>query len=162
MKKLVIYYSYEGNTQFIAEAIANEIDADILALKPKNEMKTKGFMKFLWGGKQVVFREKPTLIPLDKKPQDYDIIFIGTPIWAGKYAPPFNTFFSSYRLKGKKVAVFCSSAGGSPRAFDDLKEVLKHNEIIGEKGFINPLQHDKDENEHQAREWAKKVLQDNK
>lgn len=45
MKKLVVFYSFEGNTKFLAEAIANEIKADILELKPKKEIKTKGFFK---------------------------------------------------------------------------------------------------------------------
>ena len=44
-KKLVVYYSYEGNTRFIAAAIKEAIDADFIELQPKKESTLKGFMK---------------------------------------------------------------------------------------------------------------------
>ena len=40
MKKLVVYYSFEGNTKLISTAIANEIGADILELKPIMDLHT--------------------------------------------------------------------------------------------------------------------------
>ena len=55
MKILVIYYSFEGNTEFIAQAMARHAGADILKLEPQNEQRHKGFMKYIWGGKQVFF-----------------------------------------------------------------------------------------------------------
>ena len=47
MKKLVIFYSFEGNTKYIAENIAEAVDADILELKPVKDIKSNGFMKYL-------------------------------------------------------------------------------------------------------------------
>lgn len=61
MKKLVVFYSFEGNTKFLAEAIAKGIKADILELKPEKDLKTKGFFKYPLGGVQVVFGKKPKL-----------------------------------------------------------------------------------------------------
>ena len=50
MKALVMYYSHEGNTQVIAEAIANELKADIERIIPKNEKPEEtGFNKYFWG-----------------------------------------------------------------------------------------------------------------
>ena len=37
MKKLVIFYSLEGNTAFVAEAISEAIEAEIMELKPKKD-----------------------------------------------------------------------------------------------------------------------------
>jgi len=61
MKKLVIFYSFEGNTKYIAENIAEAVGADILELKPKKDVSSGGFMKYLWGGRQVVLGKKPEL-----------------------------------------------------------------------------------------------------
>ena len=77
MKKLINFYSFEGNTKLIAEKIAKTIDEDILELKPKKEIKTKNFMKFFWGGRQAIMNEKPSLLPLNINPDEYDIVFIG-------------------------------------------------------------------------------------
>jgi len=109
MKKLVIYYSFEGNTAFVAKAIADSVGADLLELKLKNDPGHKGFMKYVWGGGQVMKKEKPELYAFEKNPQDYDVLFIGTPVWAFTYAPALATLFSTTKLKGKKIALFCCS-----------------------------------------------------
>ena len=44
----------------------------------------------------------PELLPIEKNPQNYDILFIGTPVWASAYAPSLNTFFQSHRHQIKK------------------------------------------------------------
>ncbi len=158
MKLLVIYYSYEGNTKFIAESIANEIEADLLELKPKNEGRHQGFMKYFWLGKQVIFKEKPELMQFQLNPEDYDFIFIGTPVWAGSYAPPLRTFFETNNLKGKKIALFSCSEGGDMKIMFKMKEALSSNTIIDEHKFIEPLKRDKDNNEVKARNWAKTLI----
>jgi len=159
MKKLVVYYSFEGNTKLIAENIARAIEADILELKPKTEIKSKGFMKYLWGGRQIMQKIKPGLFPLDKDPKEYDILFIGTPVWAWTYTPPLNTFFSSQSLSNKKIALFCCHGGSKGKIFDKMKEALKNNQILGEVDFQDPLKRDTDMNIKKAKEWANKIIE---
>lgn len=48
MKSLIVYYSYEGNTEKIVEAIKEETGADVLCLHPKKEKKTKSLFRFVW------------------------------------------------------------------------------------------------------------------
>ena len=50
MKKLIVYYSLEGNTKMIAESMAQEIGADLLELTPLQDVSKKGFSKYIWGG----------------------------------------------------------------------------------------------------------------
>ena len=152
--KLVIFYSLSGNTKFIAEVIAKAVDADILELKTKCELiKKDGFMKYFWGGKRVMMKEKPKLIPLEKNPADYDIIFIGTPVWAWNYTPPLRSFFSQVKLNGKKIALFCTHGGQKGKTFENMKMEIKNNEFIGEIDFFEPLKNNKKE------ECVKKVKQ---
>ena len=54
MKSLVIYYSFEGNTKFISEHIANTINAVIAELKPIKDINASGMMKIAWGMRQLV------------------------------------------------------------------------------------------------------------
>ena len=61
MKILIVYYSYEGNTRFVAEHIAEFFHADVQELRPKIDMHSRSFMKYVWGGNMVLMREKPDL-----------------------------------------------------------------------------------------------------
>ncbi len=54
-KTLVVYYSYEGSTRLIAETIADTLKADILTLKPLEEMTSKGFLKFFKDVEEIRF-----------------------------------------------------------------------------------------------------------
>jgi flavodoxin len=155
MKKLVVYYSFEGNTAFIAKGIADSVGADLLELKLKSDPGHKGFMKYVWGGGQVMKREKPELYAIEKNPCDYDVIFIGTPVWAFTYAPALATFFSITKLKGKKIALFCCSGGGKGKTLEKMKAALEGNDFIGETDFIEPLKRNADQALEKAKQWAK-------
>jgi flavodoxin len=156
MKNLVIYYSLEGNTNLIAQTISKEINADILELIPKKEFPSTGFKKYLWGGKSVIFKQKPTLINKDKDINIYDNIFIGTPIWAGTYASPLNTFIDNYKISNKNIALFaCHGGGGVGKCFEKFKEAFPNNNFIGEINFLDPLKNNTDENISKTKDWIK-------
>lgn len=159
MKNLVVFYSFEGNTRYIAQSIAKAIDADLLELKPKKDVKSKSFMKYLWGGKQVVLGQKPELEKLDKDLNEYDFIIFGTPVWAFSYVPAFKTFFSQIKITGKKVALFCCNGGGKGKTFTNMRDELKENDILGEIEFIDPIKGDEKKAEEAVR-WAKKISSD--
>lgn len=159
LKKLVIFYSLEGNTRFIAKGIKDIAGADLVELKPKKDVKAKGFMKYVWGGKQVVMGKKPELLPIEKNLDDYDVIFLGTPIWAGRYTPAINTLLHEYELKDKKLAFFCCSAGGdASKAFKLLREKLDKNNIVGEIGFKDPLKNGNEETMKGLEKWVNEIL----
>ena len=159
MKKLIIYYSFEGNTKLIAENIAKTINADVLEIKPEKEIKTKGFMKFFWGGKQAMMNEKPALLPLNKNPENYDIIFIGTPVWAWGPAPPLKTFFDKHNFENKRIALFCCHGGGKGKIFEKMKQLSgEQNEFIGQIDFIEPLKRKTEKKVKKAVEWAEAII----
>lgn len=156
MKNLIVYYSLEGNTKFIAESIAKEIEADILELKPKKEIPTSRFKKYIWGGKSVIFKQKPTLINEEIDLNKYHNIFLGTPIWAGTYAASFNTFIANNKICNKNIAIFaCHGGGGAEKCFVNLKQVLPDNNFIGEIEFLDPLKNNIDQNILKVKDWIK-------
>lgn len=158
MKTLVVYYSLDGNTKFIAESIAAAVNADILTLVPKKAVSTSGFGKFFWGGKQVLFKDKPELNSLDKNPEEYDFIFLGSPVWAGTYAPAFNSFFSDIKIQGKNTALFCCYGGSAGKTFENFEKALAGNQVLSSIGFKDPLKGDKDLEVKRAEDWAKGVV----
>jgi len=152
-KNLVVFYSYEGSTKIIAQTIAEVLNADMLECKPLKDIGFKGFMKYIWGGRQVIFKQRPRLETFEKNPEDYTIIIIGTPVWAFNYAPAIRTFLSRVMLKNKKIGLFCCHEGAKGKTLDNLKEVLSHNTIIGEIDFLN-VEKNQEENIVKAKNWA--------
>lgn len=158
-KSLVVFYSLDGNTQFISEEIKKGTNADLLKLQPeKNNVNSKGFMKYVWGGRQVMMGKKPELLPFDVDFNSYDVIFIGTPIWASRHAPAIHTFLSNHLLRNKKIALFCChSGGGNGKAFNKMKEQLTGNTIVGEIEFKEPIKKGKDEAKKELMDWLNEI-----
>jgi len=111
LRKLVLFYSHTGGTRYIAQAIANAAGADLVEIKTLKPLSTFKPWLILSGGFQAVSGRKPKIQPLPKKPETYDLIFIGTPIWASRFAPALRTWLAEAGLKGKRLALFASSGG---------------------------------------------------
>ena len=112
MKTIIIFYSLDGGTKNAAEIIAKELDADTLQLDTIKSL-PDGKIKFFTGGGQVCLGICPKLKDYSFSPDDYDRIILGTPIWAGKYAPAIRTFLKSFKAAEKVTAVFTSSGSGN-------------------------------------------------
>lgn len=154
---LVMYYSFEGFTKEIGDAIANELDADVQEIKPEKELKSRGFSKFIWGGSQVVMGKTPELLPFDKDIDDYDTIFIGSPIWAGTYAPPVKTLLQKDGIVNKKIIYFFTHQGGPGSAVEKARKVIeKRNVFLDSKDFLNRKDNWKEMKET-AIKWAEEI-----
>lgn len=158
MSILVVYFSFDGNTRFIAETISKPLNADILELKTSKQYPTEGIGKFFWGGKSVLFGEKPKLLNERVDLDRYDTIVIGTPVWAGSYTPPVKSFLWQNKIMGKRIAFFAShGGGGADKCIAKLKEALSENEFIGEIDFVDPKKNPK-ESSKKAAKWASDLL----
>jgi len=159
MRILILYYSYDGNTQLIAEAIAGAIGADLERLVPVEQKHPKGLMKYVWHGRSAVMQEKPVLAPRERDILSYDIIFLGTPVWAGRWAPAFNTLFEETDFTGKKIACFYCHAGAPGSIEKRFKRQLAGASILGFQGFLDPLwSKTRDQQIARAVSWAKEIL----
>ncbi len=158
MKSLVIYFSLTGNTQYIAESIAEAVGADLLELQPAKPYPA-GFLRYLIGGMQAMFKAKPALKPLDKNPADYDLWFIGTPVWASHNAAPLTTFLNQVSANGKQVALFACAADPAGKAWPAMKAQLKGGHVIGELELREPLAHDRETSRQRACAWALQMVE---
>ena len=139
---IIIYYSLEGNIDFLARAAAKEDGAELCRLETVKEYPKKGLMKFLHGGRDASFGFKPELKTALPDLSAYERIIIGTPVWASKPAAPINTFLEQADFKDKNVSILVSSAGGSPaKCIDIITNVVtaKGGTVTGSLAFVNPL-----------------------
>ena len=157
MKTAVIYYSFEGNTALVAETIKAAIGADVFEIKTVDTKKRTGFTKYLWGGRQALMREKPELMPLKVDINAYDLIILGTPVWAGSPAPAMFSFLSGTPVSGKKIALFCCHGGGKGKVFDKLKAMAPGNTIVAEIDIMNPAKEGRAALKQKIEEWVRTI-----
>ncbi|WP_281526427.1 flavodoxin [Intestinibacter bartlettii] len=115
-KVLVVYYSASGNTEKIANMIADSSDADIFKIEPK-EAYTDEDLDWTKTDSRVNREhdnENERDIELVSTTVDdwdsYDTVFIGYPIWWGIAAWPVNNFVENNDFSGKTVIPFCTSS----------------------------------------------------
>ncbi|MDR0410880.1 MAG: flavodoxin [Treponema sp.] len=159
MKILTIYYSYDGNSALIAELLKMSANADTFRLEVENEKRHKGFLKYLFGGLQAVGRKKPALKPFTVNLDEYELIIIGGPVWAGSPAPALASFLTKYPLKSRKTALFfCCASGDAGKALEQMRALLRGNMVTGEKVFQNPLNSGKNATAEKVGAWVKELL----
>jgi flavodoxin len=156
MRCLVLYYSLEGSTRLVAEAIAEEIGADVVALHPKAEPPPSGFSRYLVYGLQRMTHRRMGIAPVDVDPRSYDLVFVGSPAWAAGPAPAVQTLLATASLKGMRVALFCTHRGGPGKTLAVMAESLSDATIVGqfEAGFV---QTDPATARSRAAAWARDI-----
>jgi len=155
MKTAVIYYSHDGNCALVAEILKTELNADIFRVETLDEKRRRGLFLMLWGGGQVFKGIKPPLKSLSVDINAYDLIILGTPVWAGSPTPAIASFLNNNSITGKKIALFCCHGGGMGKALDKLKALLSGNTFIGEIDFIRPAKADSAGVKQKLSEWVK-------
>jgi flavodoxin len=130
-KILVLYYSQNGSTQAVAQQISTLLGADMEAIVVQDPY-NGNFQETI----ERCLKEKaegilPEIQPLSAKIQDYDIIFLGYPVWFGTYAPPVAALLEQVDLSGKKVVPFCSfGSGGLDSSSRDLAQKQPGAQIL--------------------------------
>ncbi|RAM58390.1 flavodoxin [Mesotoga sp. SC_3PWM13N19] len=156
-KILVVYYSHDESTKSIAESIANETNADLLELRPI-EKKGGRKVRYIWEGKSVSMDPVPELEPYSIDPNQYDLIFLGSPVWAMSYAPPMESFLKEANLSEKKIALFCTHEGLMGIVFQEMISKLSANKIIGAVDFYDPIGSGVNYAAKASVNWARQVL----
>lgn len=130
-KMLVVYYSQLGNTKALAEEIAKKTGADIEAVEAVKPY-DGDFDATIARCKQDFKDGTPCEInPVKANVADYDVIFVGAPVWFGVFAPPMLTWLEQVDLSGKKVVPFCTfGSGGLESSARNLEQLQPNAELL--------------------------------
>lgn len=129
MKSLVVYYSRTGTTKKVAQEITKALKSDIEeVIDIKNR---KGHLGYLISGRDASMKRLTLIKPMQKDASKYDLVIIGTPVWAWDVTPAIRTYLVQTKIT-KKAAVFCTLGGsGSKTAFKSMKALIK-GEVVAE------------------------------
>ena len=134
-KALVLYYSQTGATQTVAQELQKVLNADIEAIELENPYTGTYAETLDRVGKERESGNLPKLKTLKADLAEYDVVYLGYPIWFGTYALPIASLVKEQSFEGKKIVPFCTfGSGGLEPAMADLKKHLPKAQIA-DHGF---------------------------
>lgn len=111
---LVAFFSYTGTTQGIAEEIRFKIGADLFRIEREEDYSDV----YTKSRSEIWQYDRSNLKNTVENMDQYDVVFIGFPIWFHATPAPVNTFLESYDFTGKIIIPFCTSGGS------DIEEAI--------------------------------------
>ena len=155
MNGLIIYFSRTGRTRKVAETIQEVTGFDLEEIKENaGRVGTLGWLK---SGMESTRRMLPQIIPLTHDPSQYDIVILGTPIWASNMSSPVRAFITENKNKINEVALFCTGDGDNPeKVFVPISELLG-KEPMATFSLIGHEREDKEVASLKIQEFAAKL-----
>lgn len=130
-RALVVYFSWSGNTENVANSIAAQTGADMFRIVPA-EPYVDDYNTLL----EIASEEKqngarPEIADSIENLGQYDVIYAGFPNWWGDMPMILYSFFDSYDLSGKTIAPFCTSGGsGLSDTVNSIKALELEAEVL--------------------------------
>ncbi|RLK64137.1 flavodoxin [Atopobacter sp. AH10] len=142
MKSAIVYFSATGVTKKLAECLAQLTSSELLEIVPKDlyskedlDWRNKESRSSIEMADRSSRPELASSSPIEKLEQ-YELIFLGFPIWWGVAPTIVNTFLEQNDLENKKIALFATSEeSGMGETKEALEESLPHMHCLGEKRF---------------------------
>lgn len=112
-KVLVAYFSATGSTEGVAKHIADATGATLYEIRPETPY-TSADLNYNDSSTRATREQndasaRPAISGAVENMADYDVVFLGYPIWWGQAPKILYTFVESYRFDGKTVIPFCTS-----------------------------------------------------
>lgn len=123
------YFSYSGTTRNVAENLSGRIGADLFEISRKEPYSSL----YMQSNSEIRRGARPELSETVNGMEEYDIVFVGNPVWFHATPAPVNTFLESYDLTGKLIIPFCTSGGSDisetmPTFLDSCKGLAVYGE----------------------------------
>ncbi len=122
MEDVVIYYTKTGNTKLVADTISKEKSAKMIEIKDlKDRNGITGFLKSIKDSiKENQTEIKPEFIDLEK----YNMIYIGSPVWASKPVPAINEIIEACNFGNKDVVTFVTMKDEGMNALKLMNDLI--------------------------------------
>jgi flavodoxin len=156
VKSLVVYYTRTGNAKFVAETVAAELGSDIEEIVDLK--KRAGPLGWVGAGRDSTQEKEAQIVPTKLAPANYDLIVVGTPIWAWRPTPAIRTYLKNNDLSGKKVALFFTLDSNLKQAIEKTKALMPNSTFVGELALPKALAN-KEETKKKIAEWCSSLKQ---
>ena len=141
---LVVYFSWSGNTRNVAQSIQAQTGSDIFEIVPLIPYSDDYNTVVAYAKTEQQENARPEIAGTIDNLDQYDTIYVGFPNWWGDMPMILYTFFDTYDLSGKTVALFCTSGGsGLSNTVNEVKAFEPNATVmdglhIGSSAASNP------------------------
>ena len=157
-KVLVAYFSCSGVTAKVAKTLAEAANADLFEIKPEvpytkadlnwNDRNSRSSIEM---NDQSI---RPAIAEKLSNMADYDVVFVGFPIWWYIAPTIINTFLESYNFAGKTIVPFATSGGSGMGKTDDVLHALCPDSVNWKPGkLLNRASKD------EIKSWTDSILE---
>lgn len=161
-KMLVVYYSWScGNTERIAEQLADACDADIARIETVGPYPEDHQETIDQGQHEVNAGFMPEIEPLEFDLAGYDVVAIGTPTWWYTMAPAVKTFLSENDFTDKTVVALSTNGGWPGNVTADIEGACE-GAVFGpsiEVQFDSTGGDHQETSQHEIDVWIEKVYE---
>jgi len=134
MKALIVYMSRTGRCRKIATELAAELGDGAKLEEIEDLAKHSGVVGWLRAGKDSFTRKDTPIGPVSEDPAAYDIVVVGTPVWAGTMSSPVKAYLKANGAKAERVAFWCTmGSSGGKKAFAGMAELCGKEPVATEE-----------------------------
>ena len=155
MKALVVYYSRSGNTKAVAQLIAGAAPGDLEELIEIGENR-KGILGWMRAGRAGMTKKASRIETPQKSPADYDMVFVGSPVWGWNLAPAVRSYLSQADFGATPIALFCTmTSSGQEKTFASMRDTVSGATVVGEMAVQEAALKNPDELSRKVSDWVK-------
>ena len=156
-KTIIVYYSWNGNTEIVANKIKKITGADIYKITTKIPYPNE-YDDIVAQVKDDIDNDKLPELNGSVDLSKYDNIIIGYPIWIGDMALPMKSFLSKNDLKGKNIAPFILNGGSRVyKSISYIKETCQESKVLN---YISIKRKDVSDLDGKINNWIRKIKVD--
>ncbi|HEX7931623.1 MAG TPA: flavodoxin [Paraburkholderia sp.] len=137
---LIVFFSRTGTTRLLAATLGSMVSADVMEISDGTERRgALGYLRCVidsWRKRQAA------IAPPALDASQYDLVVVGTPVWAGAVASPVRAYLAENRRKFRHIAFFCSLGGrGAQAVFDEMRALSGHAPVAQCKVRASEVRH---------------------
>lgn len=155
-KMLVTYFSWSNNTKALAEEIQRQTGADIYRIEPLESYTTDyQTLAYTIANAEKADNARPALKDTLRSMQDYDIVFVGCPVWWYDAPMIIHSFLEckDYDFKGKTIVPFCTFVTSTYQTLNDIVAATPDSEHLDGLGLRGASSY----SEATVKEWLDRI-----
>ena len=136
-KILLAYYSRTGNTRVVAEAISEKLGCDLEEItEPKNR---NGLMGYMSAGSDAQKAIITAINPTKQNVEEYDLVIVGTPIWAWNISAPIRSYLAANIGKFPQIAFYITLDGRPGETLRNMETVAGKAPLASELFYSSEI-----------------------